>query len=158
VSLARVDGAGAGGELAVVKRLKLGADADADLLAQFADEVRVSQRLTHPNIAQTLATGEGAEGPFLVFEYLEGQKLARTRGRASRRAGGLPRPIALHIIMAVANGLAYAHAAKDENGKRLRILHRDVSPENIILTYGGETKLIDFSVATATTAPKKGSS
>jgi serine/threonine-protein kinase len=156
VSLARVGGGNASAQLAVVKRLKLGADADPDLLEQFADEARVSLRLKHPNIVQALAAGEDPEGPFLVFEYLEGQTLGRIRARASRHAGGIPRPIALHIVMAIATGLAYAHTAQDEAGRPLRIVHRDVSPDNIIVTYAGETKLIDFSVATAKIAAIKG--
>ncbi|MEO6574709.1 MAG: serine/threonine-protein kinase, partial [Polyangiaceae bacterium] len=156
VSLARVEGAAPGAELAVVKRLKLGADADPDLLAQFADEARVWLRLKHPNIAEALAAAEDTEGAFLVLEYLEGQTLARVRSRASRRAGGLPRPVALHIVMQVATGLGYAHEAKDDGGKPLQIVHRDVSPENILVTYAGATKVIDFSVATAKTAFSKG--
>lgn len=156
VSLARAEGGAPGAPLVVVKRLKLGPDADPDLLAQFADEARVSLRLKHANIVEALAAGEDTEGSFLVFEYLEGQTLARIRSRASRRAGGLPRPIALHIVMAVATGLAYAHAAKDDSGAPLQIVHRDVSPENIIVTYTGATKVIDFSVATAKTASNKG--
>ena len=156
VSLAHVEGGAPDAQLAVVKRLKLGADADADLLAQWADEARISQRLKHPNIAEVLAAGDEADGSFLVFEYLEGQTLGRIRGRASRREGGLPRPIALHIVMAIATGLGYAHAAQDDGGMPLQIVHRDVSPENIIVTYSGAAKLFDFSVATSKGASVKG--
>ncbi len=152
VSLARQEAGGAGAEFVVVKRLKLGTDADPDLLTQFAGEARVSLRLKHPNIVSALAGGEDSGGPFIVFEYLEGQTLGRIRGRASRRGGNLPRPFALHVIIAVTNGLGYAHEASGDDGKPLRIVHRDVSPDNVIVTYAGETKLIDFSVATANSA------
>ena len=133
-------------QLVVVKRLKLGADAEPAVAAQFLDEARLAVRLGHPNIAKAFEAGEGPDGPFLVLEYLEGQTLARIRSRATRRGSGVPRAIALHIAMQVAAGLAYAHDLKDEAGKSLRVVHRDVSPENIVVTYGGATKLVDFSV------------
>src|SRR5262249_47421938 len=127
-----------------------------DLFAQFADEARVSLALKHPNIARALGAGEDPDGPFLVFEYLEGQTLAFIRARASRRAAGGPRNVALHIVIAVTTRLEYAPPVTDENGTPPRIVPRDVSPENVLVTYGGETKLIDFSVATAKTSSIKG--
>ena len=151
VSLAKTDAAApppAGAplpQLVVVKRLKLGADAEPAAVAQFLDEARLAVRLAHPNIAKGFEAGEGPDGPFLVLEYLEGQTLARIRSRATRRGAGVPRAIALHIAMQVAAGLAYAHDLKDEAGKSLRIVHRDVSPENIVVTYAGDAKLVDFS-------------
>jgi serine/threonine protein kinase len=152
VSIARAEAGSTGPELVVIKRLKLGTDADADLLTQFAGEARVSLRLKHPNIVNALAGSEDAGGPFIVFEYLEGQTLGRIRGRASKRPGGLPRAFALHVITLITTGLANAHAALGDDGKPLRVVHRDVSPDNIMVTYDGETKLIDFSVATANAA------
>ena len=152
VSLAKTDAAAppsAGGitppQLVVVKRLKLGADAEPEVAAQLLEEARLAVRLGHPNIAKAYEAGEGPDGPFLVLEYLEGQTLARIRSRANRRGSGVPRAIAIHIAMQVAAGLAYAHDLKDEASKPLRIVHRDVSPENIVVTYAGVTKLLDFS-------------
>jgi serine/threonine-protein kinase len=156
VSLAKADPPAKGAKLVVVKRLKLGNDADPEVATQFADEARVALLLDHPNIVRTLAANVDAEGPFLVLEYLEGQTLARIRSRASRRHGSMPLPIALNIVMAISTALAHAHAAQDENGKPLKIVHRDVSPENVVVTYTGETKLIDFSVAAAKTSQSKG--
>ncbi len=151
VSLAKTDPEAAPPEgaalpqLVVVKRLKLGADAEPEVAAQFLDEARLAVRLGHPNIAKAFEAGEGPDGPFLVLEYLEGQTLARIRSRATRRGSGVPRAIALQIAMQIAAGLAYAHDLKDEAGKPLRIVHRDVSPENVVVTYDGVTKLVDFS-------------
>ena len=155
VSLAKTDAKSDVAKLSVVKRLKLGADAEPELAALFAAEARLCKRLNHPNIAEAFEVGEDAEGMFLVLEYLEGHTLARIRSRARRGGAGVPRGIALHIVMAVATGLAYAHGLADEAGKPLKIVHRDVSPENIIITYAGTTKLVDFSLATSGAALTK---
>lgn len=136
-------------KLAVVKRLKLGADAEPEAAALFSDEARLSVRLNHRNIVRAYEAGEDAEGPYLIAEYLEGQTLARIRSRARRRGAGVPRAIAVHIVKEMAAGLAYAHALEDPPGKNLKIVHRDVSPENVIVTYAGTTKLIDFSATAA---------
>jgi len=145
VSLAKTDAKTGPPTLCVVKRLKLGADAEADLVSQFAAEAGLGARLKHPNIVQVIEAGSDAEGPFLVLEYLEGQTLARIRSRAHRRGAGVPRGMALHIIMATAAGLAYAHELQDEAGKRLKIVHGDLQPDNVLVTYAGKTKVIDFS-------------
>lgn len=147
VSLAKKVGSSDAAGLCVIKRLKHGADADADVVAQLTEEAKLCTRLDHPNIVKTLGTGSNSDGPFIVFEYLDGQTLARIRSRCARRAGGMPRAIALNVVMNVATALAYAHGLKDDAGKPLKIVHRDVSPENIIVTYDGTTKLLDFSVA-----------
>ena len=131
----------------VVKRLKFGADAEPKIVGQFAAEASLATRLNHPNIVQAFEAGEDDNGPFLVLEYLQGITLARLRSRAQRRAGGLPRAIVLHIVTELATGLAYAHALEDEAGKSLKVIHRDLSPENIVVTYDGTTKIVDFGVA-----------
>ncbi|AKU93753.1 serine/threonine protein kinase [Labilithrix luteola] len=154
VSLASVDGSEEL-KLAVVKRLKLGADAEPDVLAQFADEARLSLLLKHANIAAGLTAGQDSDGPFLVIEYLDGQTLARIRSRAARQAGGLPRPIALYIVMAIAAGLAHAHELKEAD-KALQLVHRDVSPENILVGYDGSAKLVDFSASSSKASTVQG--
>ena len=113
--------AGAAPGLAVMKRLKLGADAEPELLERFSDEARLCKRLDHPNLTKLLEAGQDEDGPVLVFEYVEGASLARLRSRALKRGSGVPLPIALHIVKELAKGLAYAHALTDEAGKlRLR--------------------------------------
>ena len=147
VSLARTEPASDLANLAtfvVVKRLKLGADGEPEAVALFAEEARLSRRLNHRNVVRAYEAGDDADGPYLLLEYLEGQSLARIRSRARRRGTGLPRPIALQIVKEMASGLAYAHGL-EEAGKPLKIIHRDASPENVVVTYAGTTKLIDFS-------------
>ncbi len=144
-----------GGGLAVMKRLKLGNDAEPRLLERFADEARLCKQLDHPNLAKLLAAGQDDDGPVLVFEYLEGPSLARLRSRAVRRGSGVPVPIALYIVREIATGLAYAHALADENEKPLKVVHRDVSPENVTVTYEGVVKLTDFGMATTVASTAK---
>jgi len=147
VYLARLAGNSGFAKLAVVKRKRLQEDDEPDLLRMFADEGRLSALLNHPNIVQTFEVGEDDRGPFLVMEYLEGQSLGRLRARTRRNEKTIPRGIILNIICETLAGLQYAHTATDHNGVPLRIVHRDVSPENIMITYDGQTKLVDFGVA-----------
>lgn len=144
-----------GGGLAVLKRLKLGADAEPSVMDRFKNEAVICKMLDHPNLAKLLEAGMDEGAPVLVFEYLEGVSLARLRSRAVREAGGMPKEIALRIVAGIAQGLAHAHGLKDADGKPLQVVHRDVSPENVIVTYDGEVKLVDFGLATtAQTASK----
>lgn len=139
---------GTGGGLAVLKRLKLGADAEPSVVERFKQEAIICKMLDHPNLAKLLEAGMDDGAPVLVFEYLEGVSLARLRSRAVRESGGMPKAIALRIVAGIAQGLAHAHGLKDQDGKPLQVVHRDVSPENVIVTYDGEVKLVDFGMAT----------
>jgi serine/threonine-protein kinase len=145
VFLAKLSGEFA--KLSVVKRLKPAEDDDPEIIHMFADEARLSARLNHPSIVQTFEVGEDDNGPFLVMEYVEGQSLGRLRSRAQRRGTPLPRAMALKIVRETIGALEYAHNLQDHDGSVLRVVHRDVSPENIMVTYAGMTKLIDFGVA-----------
>jgi serine/threonine protein kinase len=145
----------AGSGLAVMKRLKLGADAEPELLERFADEARLCKRFDNVNLTQLLEAGQDADGPVLVFEYLEGPSLARLRSRAVRRGGGVPVAITLRIVRQIAKGLAYLHALTDEDGKPLKVVHRDVSPDNVTVTYDGEVKISDFGMATTVASTAK---
>jgi serine/threonine-protein kinase len=147
VYLAKMSGKADFAKLAVVKRLKTFEDDDPEILRMFADEARLCARLNHPNIVQTFEVGEDTTGPFLVMEYLEGQPLSRIRSRAGRRDMTIPRAISMEILRDTLAGLSYAHGLIDHDGTPLRVVHRDVSPENIMVTYAGQTKLVDFGVA-----------
>lgn len=147
VFLAKLSGKSEFAKLSVVKRLKSTEEDDPEIINMFADEARLSARLNHPSIVQTFEVGEDDGGPFLVMEYIEGQPLGRIRSRATRRGTPLPRAMALKIVRETIGALAYAHNLVDHDGTLLKVVHRDVSPENIMVTYAGMTKLVDFGVA-----------
>lgn len=147
VFLAKLSGKSEFAKLAVVKRLKSTEEDDPEIINMFADEARLSARLNHPSIVQTFEVGEDENGPFLVMEYIEGQPLGRIRSRAARRGAPLPRAMALKMVRETIGALAYAHNLVDHDGTLLKVVHRDVSPENIMVTYAGMTKLVDFGVA-----------
>ncbi len=143
-----------GGALAVMKRLKLGADAEPQLLERFADEARLCKRFDHPNLAKLFEAGMDEDGPVLVFEYLDGPTLSRIRSRAVRRGNGVPLALAIYIVKQIATALEYAHALVDEAKKPLKVVLRDVSPENVTVTYDGQVKLTEFGMATTAASTK----
>jgi phosphate transport system substrate-binding protein len=122
-------------------------DEEQDFSQLLLDEARVCARLQHPNIVQTFEAGLESGMPFMAMEYLEGQSLDRVLGVLSRERARLPKGIVLRLLCDVLSALEYAHALCDFDGTPLGIVHRDVSPHNIFLTYQGEVKLVDFGVA-----------
>jgi serine/threonine protein kinase len=118
-------------------------------VAMFLDEARLSVYLNHANIVQVFDIARAGEDYFIVMEYVEGANL-RTLLDASRNANRpLPVEGAAFIAAEVCRGLAYAHARRDNDGRPLNIVHRDVSPPNILLSLEGEVKLVDFGLAKA---------
>jgi serine/threonine-protein kinase len=113
------------------------------------DEARLAARLNHPNVVQCYEVGEGEGGYFIAMEYLDGQPLNRIGEELRKRGQRLDPWIAARIIADAAGGLAHAHELRDYNGMPLKIIHRDVSPHNIFVTYEGQAKLMDFGIAKA---------
>ncbi|WP_437630095.1 protein kinase domain-containing protein [Sorangium sp. So ce854] len=151
VFLAMAHGPASVNKLVVVKRLRNFADEDRQVL-MFMDEAKLSARMNHPNVVQTYEVGSDEDGYFIVMEYLDGQPLKRLMKSAVDRepgTGGLVRATWLRIIAEVLRGLHYAHELCDFDGRPLGIVHRDVSPHNIFVTYEGAVKLVDFGVAKA---------
>jgi eukaryotic-like serine/threonine-protein kinase len=140
------------GGLAVVKRLKLGADTEPEVMERFKNEAILCKLFDHPNLAKLYEAGMDDGAPVLVFEYVEGVSLARLRSRSVREGGAMPKAIALRIVAGIAQGLMHLHGLKDASGKPLQVVHRDVSPENVIVTYDGEVKIVDFGMATMASA------
>jgi eukaryotic-like serine/threonine-protein kinase len=132
-------------KLVVVKQLKPELAEDDKFRDMFLDEARLAARLNHRNIVQTLEVDQDGDRYFFVMEYLEG----RTLHSVSRLKGdkALPVPTILRIICDVLAGLHYAHELADYDGTPLGVVHRDVSPRNVFLTYDGQVKLLDFGVA-----------
>ena len=137
-------------KLLVIKRLRQSLEGEPEVRAMFLDEARLAARLNHRNVVQTNEVGVVDEQYFIAMEYLDGQPLNRifTRARQDKRA--VPLGIALHIFCDVLAGLQYAHDLADYNGSPLHVVHRDISPQNVFVTYDGQTKIVDFGIAKAT--------
>lgn len=120
---------------------------DPDFVAMFIDEARLAARLEHPNIVQVFDFGELGGDLFLAMELVDGTNVNRLLRSVSARGESVPLDVALHVVSETADALAYAHKASDEQGKPLAIVHRDVSPANILLTRTGHVKLSDFGIA-----------
>jgi serine/threonine protein kinase len=136
-------------KLAVIKHIR-GFDEESreDL---FFDEARLSARLNHPNVVQTNEVGEADGAHFMVMEYLEGRVFDELLSKVGHGALSRERaaPLLLYVLSEALAGLHYAHELKDFDGSPLRIVHRDVSPHNVMVTYEGQVKVLDFGIATA---------
>jgi serine/threonine protein kinase len=144
VYLALMAGPAGFNKLLVVKALRedmLGAS--EEFVQMFLDEARLSARLNHPNIVQTYEVGESEGRYFIAMEYLEGQCLRAVQ----RKVDPMPLDEELRVLADTARGLHYAHELKGFDGEPLGVVHRDVSPQNIFLTYDGQVKLLDFGIA-----------
>ncbi|MCC7537224.1 MAG: serine/threonine protein kinase [Deltaproteobacteria bacterium] len=122
---------------------------DPEFVAMFIDEARLAARLSHPNIVQIFDFGEHGDDLFLAMEYIEGTNLNRVLRGAVAREADIPIDVALYISREVARALASAHSSAGDDGKPLGIVHRDVSPANILLSSTGDVKLSDFGIARA---------
>jgi serine/threonine-protein kinase len=134
-------------KLVVLKRLLPGLAGEPSFLTMFLDEARLAAQLNHPNIVQTNEVGFDAERYFIAMEYLDGQPLVRILHKVGPE--GLPIGVALRVVANACAGLHYAHTLADFNGASLGIVHRDVSPHNVFVTYAGQVKIVDFGIAKA---------
>jgi eukaryotic-like serine/threonine-protein kinase len=137
-------------KLQVLKRLRPHLAEEHEFLMMFLDEARLAARLNHPNVVQTNEVGEHNGRYFIAMEYLDGQPLNRIIHRANKMRA-LPRAVALKIVSDALAGLHYAHDLADYDGTPLGVVHRDASPHNIFVTYDGQTKVVDFGIAKAST-------
>jgi serine/threonine-protein kinase len=131
-------------KLVVLKILRLRYADNQDLRRMFIKEARFSARLNHANVVQTIAITQRSGLPAIVMEYLEGQSLAAIVSKAHDR---IPLELHLRIIVDALRGLHYAHELTDLDGTPLNVVHRDISPQNIFVSYDGHVKLIDFGIA-----------
>lgn len=145
--------------LAVIKRLRTDLvrdeedDRDGDKAEHFTkmfwDEAKLSMLLNHANVVQTFDVCEENGSLYLVMEYIEGPSLNRVQREIMKRGRKLPAKLSARIVSDVLAGLHYAHELKDYTGTKLNIVHRDVSPQNVIVGYDGAIKLVDFGIAKA---------
>jgi len=129
-----------------VKRLTA---SGSEMERMFVDEARIASRLHHANVVPVLDFGVAEGVPFQVLEYVDGLDADALQALARARASGIPVACALHVAAEVARGLDHAHQARGDDGELLGIVHRDVSPNNILVAWTGEVKLSDFGIAFA---------
>ncbi len=148
ILLAREDAEGAGSRYLVVKRILPEYEREPAFVEMFLDEARVMMRLKHPNVCHVYKFGQQDGTHFIAMEWVHGASLGKLIRRA-RKTGGVPLPVACKVIAAIAEALDHAHMAKDDDGRPLGIVHRDVTPDNLMISYDGAVKLIDFGIAKA---------
>ncbi|HEX4458250.1 MAG TPA: serine/threonine-protein kinase, partial [Polyangia bacterium] len=132
-----------------VKRVLPVFEGEQEFVTLFVDEARIASSLTHVNIAQVFDFGIDEGSYYLAMELVDGVDLGRLRDSAARRALRFPVAIAAYIVAEAARGLAYAHEKRGSDGNPLGIVHRDVSPQNLLVSYAGEVKIVDFGIAKA---------
>ncbi|HEY0136744.1 MAG TPA: protein kinase [Nannocystis sp.] len=153
VHLAVACGPGDFRKLLVLKELRPGLAQDPEMQAMFRQEARIAGRMAHPNVVQTHEIGNddscaGGGRPFIAMEFLDGQSLQRILRRVRRDTGaGLPLPLHLRVLVELLAGLHHAHELCDYDGRPFGLVHRDVTPHNVIVTHDGQVKLIDFGIA-----------
>src|SRR5690348_8710389 len=133
----------------VIKKIHPAFARSRQFVAMFVDEAKIALGLNHPNIIQVFDFGAVGDTYFLAMEYVEGLDLLRVLQEAAKARVRLPYGISAYIVQQVAKGLDYAHRKADEFGQPLAIVHRDISPQNILLSWDGAVKIVDFGIARA---------
>jgi serine/threonine-protein kinase len=149
VHLGRLLGEAGFSRTVAIKRLHEHFAKDPDFVAMFLDEARLASRVRHPNVVSILDVVTLGREIFLVMDYVQGESLSRLIRAARAGKKQVPPKIALSIMVGALHGLHAAHEAKSENGGLLGIVHRDVSPQNILVDVDGVARVIDFGVAKA---------
>ncbi|HEX4355544.1 MAG TPA: serine/threonine-protein kinase, partial [Polyangiales bacterium] len=123
---------------------------DEQFIQMLVDEAKIAVQLNHANIAQTFDLGRVGEVFYITMEYVDGPDLYKILRKASETDVDMPLEVAAYIAKEVASALDHAHKKRGSNNKPLGIVHRDVSPQNVLISYSGEVKLVDFGIAKAT--------
>jgi serine/threonine protein kinase len=134
-----------------VKRILPHLSDNEEFVNMFVDEAKMVAGLTHPNIVQILDLGKLETTYFIAMEYVHGRDLRTILKRASEKELRLPLDLSLRIVSALSAALEFAHRKKDDRGRPMEIVHRDVSPQNILISFEGDVKLTDFGIAKAAT-------
>jgi serine/threonine protein kinase len=135
--------------LFAVKRVLPSISEDQEFIEMFIDEAKIAVQLNHPNIGQIFELGNAENSYFIAMEFVQGKDLRALFDRARKRGERLDVAMACHLIKEVCEALEYAHSKRNERQDALGLVHRDVSPQNILVSYDGDVKLIDFGIAKA---------
>lgn len=155
VFLARLEGAHGFDKPCVIKKILPHLAEDKEFVERFVDEARILVKLSHGSIAQVLDMGLHEGAPYLALEFVDGKDLRRVAARMRDRKLALPLSFVLYAMTRVLDALAYAHRKRGDDDQALSLVHRDVSPQNILISYEGEVKMIDFGLAKSTLSSSK---
>src|SRR5439155_26519263 len=136
-------------KIVVIKKIHAAYARNRQFASMFHDEAKIALGLNHPNIIQVFDFGQVADTLFLAMEYVEGLDLLRLLQEAAKARVRLPYGISAYVVQQLTKGLDYAHRKTDEFGQPLGIVHRDISPHNILLSWDGGVKIVDFGTARA---------
>jgi len=128
---------------------------DEQFIQMLVDEAKIAVQLTHGNIAQTFDLGRVGDTYYITMEYVDGSDLYKLLRKASESDIEMPLDICAFVGKEVASALDHAHRKRDHTGQPLQIVHRDVSPQNVLVSYAGEVKLVDFGIAKATSKARQ---
>jgi len=134
-----------------IKRILPELSWNREFVSMFINEAKIAARLSHPNIVQIFDFGKIDDYYFIAMEYVRGENLRAVLQRAAEKEAPLSPDIAAFIVSRACAGLEHAHRKTDEAGRPLRIVHRDVSPQNVLISYDGDVKVVDFGIAKAVT-------
>jgi serine/threonine-protein kinase len=134
-------------KLVIIKKILPHLAEDRDFIKRFIDEAQIAIKLNHGNIATVYEVGMVEGEYFLALEYVEGRDLRRTLSHCHELGERIPPDLCLYVAREVANALAYAHRRVDEQGRPINLVHCDISPPNILISFEGEVKIIDFGIA-----------
>jgi serine/threonine protein kinase len=150
IYLAKSFGAAGFERLLVIKKILPHMAEDDEFITMFIDEARIASTLNHSNVAQINELGKEGGAYFIAMEFVNGKDLSRIYDRSVQTKRNIPIPLSVLIASRICEGLDYAHRRTDSGGRNLKIIHRDVSPGNVLVSYDGDVKLIDFGIAKAT--------
>ncbi|MDQ3265331.1 MAG: serine/threonine protein kinase [Myxococcota bacterium] len=155
IFLARMEGPSGFEKLCVIKKILPHLAAEPDFVDRFVHEAKTLVKLSHGSIAQVLDMGLIDGEPYLALEYVDGKDLRKVAGRMRDRQLPAPLTVVLFVMSRVLDALAYAHRKRDDEEKEIGLVHRDISPQNILVSYEGEVKVIDFGLAKSTLSSAK---
>jgi serine/threonine-protein kinase len=155
IFLAQADAGLGGSRLVVIKEVLPKLAHSAGFAEMLVSEAKLAARLSHANVVKVEDLGRAGGALYIAMEYVEGLDLRELLRRCARSKIALPVEFSLRVAIEALRGLSYAHRARDDEGKKLGIVHRDVSPSNVLLSFEGEIKLCDFGIARANTVAEE---
>jgi len=136
-------------KLLAIKRILPHCSADAEFVTMLVDEAKLTVLLSHANIVQVYDLGKVEDDYYISMEFIQGTNLRELMKRVTDSEGKLPEELAVYIVSELGKGLDYAHRKADTNGEALNIVHRDINPQNCLISFEGEVKIVDFGIAKA---------